>query len=74
MRSSTRTEADRCVCLQMGRTAAKKLPHGADGWMRLDTLRLTEIDVNGVEMAVHVRDLGHRIPTFVTLFPAIAID
>ena len=59
--------------LLIGRTPAKQLPHGADGWMRLRELRFTEIDVDGVKAAAYVRDLGYGIPTFISLFPAVAI-
>lgn len=68
-----RGEADRLVWLVMGGNFAKEFPHGIDRWMRLGELRLSEIDLNPVETAVHVRDLEHGIPAFVSLRPAIAI-
>ena len=74
MRSTTWSEGDQPTgLLLIGRTPAKQLPHGADGWMRLRELRFTEIDVDAVEAAAYVRDLGYGIPTFISLFPAVPI-
>lgn len=74
MRSTIRSEGNQPTWLLMiGRTSAKQLPHGADGWMRFRELRFTEIDVDRIKVAADVRDLGYGIPTFISLFPAVPI-
>ena len=53
--------------------SAKQLPHFSERWVGLRQFGVGKVDLNVIETSVHVLDLCDRVPTFIPLFPAVAI-
>ena len=54
-------------------SSAKQFPHFSERWVGLRQFRVRKVDLNVIERSVHVFDLGDRVPTFIPLFPSVAI-
>ena len=54
-------------------SSAKQFPHFSERWVGLRQFRVRKVDLNVIERSVHVLDLGDRVPTFIPLFPSVAI-
>ena len=55
----------------MCRNLPKEFPYFPEGWVRLSQFRLCKVDVNVIQASVQILHLGHGIPIFVRLLPAI---
>ena len=55
------------------RRSSKQRPHFSERRMGLCQLRVSKIDLNIIERGLHVLDLSDRVPTLISLFPAVAI-
>ena len=58
----------------MCRNFPKEFPYFPERWVRLSQFRLCKIDVNVIQASVQILHLGHGIPIFVRLLPAITAD
>lgn len=58
----------------MGRNFSKEFPYFPERWVRLSQFGLCKVDVNVMQASVQILYLGHGIPIFVRLLPAITAD
>jgi hypothetical protein len=57
-----------------GRNLPKEFPYCPERWVRLSQFRFCKVDLNVIQVSVQILHLGHGIPIFVRLLPAIMAD
>jgi hypothetical protein len=57
-----------------GRNLPKEFPYCPERWVRLSQFRFCKVDLSVIQVSVQILHLGHGIPIFVRLLPAIMAD